>query len=233
MTETAHDVIEDLRDRIRRIEARPPTPAPDRFVATGWGEVDALLPGGGFPRGALSELIGGNASGKTAIALAVLASVTGRGGVAAFVDARHELYPPAAASVGVDLDRLLLVRPPRADPAGRTRAGLWTAEALLACGAFEAVAIDLPLEATALQAVGPASIDRLLRRVRAAAEQGGATGLWLALPGTIRCPSAVRLDCSRVTAGWQVHRAHARGAAARGAAEDRRGTIVLPARHAA
>ena len=96
---------------------------------------------GGFPRGAISELAGGRASGKTAVALSLLASL-GREELFAWVDARGELYPPAAAARGVDLARLLIVRP---GAAAGTTAALWAAEALLGSAAFAAVVVDVPL----------------------------------------------------------------------------------------
>lgn len=210
------ELIEDLRERIRRIERRPPRRA--AFEATGLPEVDALLPGGGFPRGALSEVAGGPGSGKTALCLAAMARAMRGEGLAAFVDGRGELYPPAAAALGVDLSRLLVVRP------GEAIAGLWSAEALLASGAFEAVAVDLPPLAAR---PGPGSErgrradpGAMMRRLLAAAERGGTVGLWLAQG--IRVPAAVRLEVARGPEGPVVRRAFARGAVA--AAEVGRGT---------
>src|SRR5512142_454365 len=143
-----HHLLAELRDAIRRIERRPARR--DGLVPSGLAEVDGALPGGGFPRGALCELAGGRASGKTATALSVLASL-GEKDVFAWVDGRGELYPPAAAARGVDLARLLIVRPPaaaadgaRPSGAGIVRAGLWAAEALRASGASAAVVVDLP-----------------------------------------------------------------------------------------
>jgi len=101
-------VLARLRDEIRRLERRP-----DRrsgALACGLPSVDEALPAGGFPRGALSELRGGPASGKTGVALSLVAALA-RDDLAAFVDGTGELYPPAAAALGVDLARLLLVRP--------------------------------------------------------------------------------------------------------------------------
>ena len=57
-----HLVLTRLREEIRRLERRPARR--EGFVACGVASVDAVLPGGGFPRGALSELVGGPASGK-------------------------------------------------------------------------------------------------------------------------------------------------------------------------
>jgi len=195
------ELIEDLRERIRCIERRPPRRV--AFEATGLPEVDALLPGGGFPRGALSEVAGGPGSGKTALCLAAMARAMRGEGLAAFVDGRGELYPPAAAALGVDLSRLLVVRP------GEAIAGLWSAEALLASGAFEAVAVDLPPLAAR---PGGASPGAMVRRLLAAAEKGGTVGLWLA-PG-IRVPAAVRLEVARGPKGPVVRRAFARGVGA-------------------
>src|SRR3990172_7714851 len=148
-TREIRETIDGLREEIRRIERRPPQRA--CFTSSGRPEVDALLPGGGFPRGALTELAGGHASGKTALALSALAAAMGQDGLAAFVDGRGELYPPAAAAFGIDLDRLLVVRPlalGHGDGEGEVASrALWAAEALLSSGAFEAVAMDLPIRA--------------------------------------------------------------------------------------
>jgi protein ImuA len=203
-----HHVLAQLRDEIRRIERRPARRG--GCVPSGLPGVDAVLPGGGFLRGALAELAGGPASGKTAVALAVFAAL-GPGDLAAYVDGRGELYPPAAAARGVDLARLLVVRPdagggggggskagaaPRPPSAAggasglaeRARAGLWAAEALLASGAFAAVAVDVPIP-RALRGA-----DAVARRLLAAAEKGGAVGLWLGPGNGLRVPAAVRVE---------------------------------------
>jgi protein ImuA len=183
-----HVVLAELRDAIRKIERRPSRR--DGCVPCGLPEIDGALPGGGFPRGALTELAGGPASGKTAVALS-LCSVLGHDELFAWVDARSELYPPAAAALGVDLGRLLLVRPPVAAAGGERSlsAVLWAAEALLASGAFAAVVVDAPVARLARGG------DAVARRLQGAAEKGGAVGLWLAGPGAaIRVPAAVRLE---------------------------------------
>jgi protein ImuA len=188
-----HLVIARLREEIRRIER-----APGRRVGTvpcRQAEIDALL-GGGFRRGAITELVGGPASGKTAIVLALFAAL-GPEELAAYVDGRGQLYPPAAEELGVDLARLLVVRPASrrdgwaaSDPA---LAALWAAEALLGSGAFAAVAVDAP-PARALRGAEAVS-----RRLQAAAEKGGAVGLWLSDPGraSFRVPAAARLEVAR------------------------------------
>jgi hypothetical protein len=196
-----HLVVAQLREEIRRIERR--AGRRDGVVPCGLAPVDAVLPGGGFPRGALAELRGGPASGKTAVALALVAAL-GPSDLAAWIDGRGELYPPAAAARGVDLARLLVVRPAapaRGLPAGAVgarvgsrappdavRAALWAGEALLASGAFAAVAFDVSVP-PALQGA-----DAVARRLQAAAEKGGAVGLWLGAARGIRVPAAVRVE---------------------------------------
>jgi protein ImuA len=215
MTENAGEmqsVIGALREEIRRIEQKPPPRA--CFLSSGRPEVDALLPGRGFPRGALSELAGGPASGKTGLVLSALAAAMGEEGLAAFVDGRGELYPPAVLAFGVDLSRLLVVRSPPGVAPGEgesVRNALWAAETLLASGAFEAVAIDVPLELARAHVPSPCNLEGMLRRVRAAAEKGGAVGLWLGSAQGAHVPSAVRLELSAGPAGARVRRAFARG----------------------
>jgi protein ImuA len=212
MAANAREIIEGLQEEIHRIERRPPRRV--RFASSGRPEVDVLLPGGGFPRGALTELAGGHASGKTALALSALAAAMGQDGLAAFVDGRCELYPPAAAAFGVDLDRLLVVRPlgHEEGEGEAVRRALWAAEALLSSGAFEAVAMDVPIGGVRDRMTGTACLAGMLRRLRAAAERGGAVGVWLGVPGSVHVPSAVRLELSAGSGGLQVRRDFARGA---------------------
>jgi protein ImuA len=204
------EVLEDLRRQIRRIERRPARR--EGLLSSGRPEVDALLPGGGFPRGALCALSGGPASGKTDVALRVLREAQGGGSLAAFVDGRGELYPPAALALGVDLARLLIVRPergPRGDRAARDAAtpGLWAAEILLASGAFGAVAIDVPLHAV------PASrAEGMLRRLRSAAEKGGSAALLLTASGGPAIPAALRIDLDDVRPRPALHAVESRDA---------------------
>jgi len=209
-----HLLLSRLRDEIRRIERRPARRG--GALPCGVAAVDALLPGG-FPCGALAELRGGPASGKTAVALGAVAGLP-RGALAAWVDGRRELYPPAAAALGVDLSRLLIVRPPGGEEGGRL--ALWAAEVLLGSGAFAAVALDIPL------ARGWRGLEPALRRLVTAAEQGGAAGLWLSpaggsVSGTVRPPASLRLDLR--TDGRRLVVARADGAGLAGCGAEGRG----------
>lgn len=88
------------------------TPPPKMVRPTSPVGIDALdqLLNGGLPVGALTELVGDECSGRTSVALAFLAGITGTGKVCAWVDASDTFHPASAASVGIDLQRLLWVR---------------------------------------------------------------------------------------------------------------------------
>jgi len=126
-------LLRDLGPRIRQ-GAAPEAPLPR--CPTGLPAVDRLL-GGGFPRGGLSEVAGPPSSGRTSLALALLARATERGEVVAVVDASDAFDPPSAAAAGVDLPRLLWVRPPD------LAAALRGTSQLLAARGFAAVVLDL------------------------------------------------------------------------------------------
>ena len=87
----------------------PPARIVRPFVSTGIGELDGLIQGG-FPVGAVTELVGGQCSGRTSVALSFLSQITSAGKVCAWIDASNSFNPSSAASVGVDLKRLLWVR---------------------------------------------------------------------------------------------------------------------------
>lgn len=109
---------------------------PVRRLPTGIAALDALLDGG-LPRGHLSEIVGGPSSGRTALLHALLASATRRGEVASVVDLPDVLDPSSLAHAGVDLERVLWVRPPS------PRTALACAELVLSAGGFGLVALDL------------------------------------------------------------------------------------------
>src|SRR4030065_46399 len=86
-------------------------------VSTGSIALDLALGVGGLPRGRITEIYGPEASGKTTLALSVIAEAQKKGGQAAFVDAEHALDPERAETIGVDLDNLLMSQPDRGEQA--------------------------------------------------------------------------------------------------------------------
>jgi len=144
-------LLRDLGSQLRRGGARA---EPAARLATGISEIDRLL-GGGFPRGRLSEIAGSASSGRTSLALALLAHSTGAGEVTAVVDCADAFDPGSAHSAGVLLDRVLWVRTPR------TPQALRCAERLLEAHGFALVLLDL---AIADFRSAPATALRLARR---------------------------------------------------------------------
>jgi recombination protein RecA len=90
---------------------------PISAISTGSISVDAALGVGGFPRGRIIEIFGPESSGKTTIALQVVAEAQKAGGIAAFVDVEHALDPIYARKLGVDIDNLLVSQPDFAEQA--------------------------------------------------------------------------------------------------------------------
>ena len=84
---------------------------PISVIPTGAISFDAALGVGGFPRGRVVEIFGPESSGKTTIALQVIAEAQKRGGIAAFIDVEHALDPIYARKLGVDIDNLLVSQP--------------------------------------------------------------------------------------------------------------------------
>jgi recombination protein RecA len=109
---------------------------PVDVVSTGSIALDAALGVGGVPRGRVVEIFGPEASGKTTLALHVVAEAQRRGGMAAFVDAEHALDAPYAKRLGVDVDNLLVSQPDYGEQA------LEIAEALVRSNAVDVLVID-------------------------------------------------------------------------------------------
>ena len=84
---------------------------PVSVISTGSISLDAALGVGGFPRGRICEIFGPESSGKTTIALQVVAEAQRKGGIAAFIDVEHALDPTYARKLGVDIDNLLVSQP--------------------------------------------------------------------------------------------------------------------------
>jgi recombination protein RecA len=109
---------------------------PVSVVSSGCLSVDAALGVGGFPRGRVVEVYGPESSGKTTLALQVIAQAQKLGGVAAFIDAEHALDPGYAKKLGVDTDNLLVSQPDTGEQA------LEITAALVQSGAIDIAVVD-------------------------------------------------------------------------------------------
>lgn len=105
-------------------------------IPTGALTLDLALGVGGVPRGRVVEIYGPESSGKTTVALHIIAEAQKAGGIAAFIDAEHALDPKYAKRLGVDTDNLLISQPDTGEQA------LEIAEALVRSGAVDVVAVD-------------------------------------------------------------------------------------------
>jgi len=105
-------------------------------IPTGSIALDLALGIGGIPRGRITEIYGPESSGKTTLALHVIAEAQKMGGVAAYIDAEHALDPIYAARLGVNLDDLLISQPDTGEQA------LEIVETLVRSGAIDVVVID-------------------------------------------------------------------------------------------
>ena len=109
---------------------------PIAVISTGSLAVDAALGVGGLPRGRVIEVFGPESSGKTTIALQVIARAQKTGGMAAFIDAEHALDPVYARKLGVDVDNLLVSQPDYGEQA------LEIAEALVRSNVIDVLVVD-------------------------------------------------------------------------------------------
>ena len=105
-------------------------------IPTGSLTLDLALGIGGIPRGRIIEIFGPESSGKTTVALHVVAEVQRMGGEAAFIDAEHALDPVYAKALGVDIDSLLVSQPDSGEQA------LEITEALVRSGAIDVIVVD-------------------------------------------------------------------------------------------
>lgn len=163
------ETIRNLQERLRQIE-QSARPASEVLLVTSSG-LDQLLPGGGWTPGTLIEWLSeAEGSGAATLALAVAAELLQhQGGALVVIDTRGELYPPAVASLGVPLERTVVIRPQSATDA------LWALEQSLRSGAA----------AVALAWIETAS-DSAFRKLQLAAETGGNFG-FLLRPAVCRC----------------------------------------------
>ena len=105
-------------------------------VPTGSLSLDIALGLGGVPKGRIVEIYGPESSGKTTVALHMIAEVQKRGGIAGFIDAEHALDPVYAGNIGVDIDELYISQPDSGDQA------LEIAETMVRSGAIDIIVID-------------------------------------------------------------------------------------------
>jgi hypothetical protein len=178
--------VGSARELARTVREEEREPLPTAFPA-----LERLLPGG-LPRGQLVEMVGGRSSGRFSAVLTVLAAATGVGEAAGLVDLGDHLDPETADRVGIDLERLLWLRP------HNLKEALAGAEMLLGSG-FPLVVVELGFPPLA---GGRGAEAAWLRLARAARAQGAA--LLVASPYRVSGTSAaVVLKVGKVRAAWQ------------------------------
>jgi recombination protein RecA len=122
------------RGSIMRLGQQPAVKV--NVIPTGSLGLDAALGVGGIPRGRVIEVFGPESSGKTTLALHVIAQAQAHGGLAAFIDAEHALDPEYSAKLGVRIDDLLVAQPDNGEQA------LEIAETLIRSGSVDVIVID-------------------------------------------------------------------------------------------
>lgn len=110
--------------------------SPVSVISTGALPLDLAIGVGGLPRGRVIEIFGPEASGKTSLALHVIAEAQKVGGIAAFIDAEHGLDPKWARKLGVNIDNLLISQPDNGEQA------LEIVESLVRSGAVDVIVVD-------------------------------------------------------------------------------------------
>ena len=169
---SASQLVEALREQIARLEhsRRQGDAMP---VSSGCEGLDRLLPDRGFHRGTLVEwLVAGAGSGGETLALIAAREACQDGGVLVVLDEAKQLYPPAAARLGIDLDQMIVVQ------AANAADNLWALDQALRCPAVAAVL------------AWPKRLDgRTFRRLQLAAEQGGSLGVLIRPESAEREPS--------------------------------------------
>jgi hypothetical protein len=190
---------EELRARLEHMSRSAHADQQARPIAqpTGFADFDALLPGGGWPVGAITELMPETQGiGELSLLLPALAQLSRAGRYLVWIEPPCLPYPPALAQHGLVLNRLLLVQ------AHEAATVLWAAEQALRCPAIGAVL------------AWPAALDdRRVRRLQLAAETGGSCGLLYRPPSAALQPSpaALRLRLRPRGAGLHVEIQKARG----------------------
>jgi hypothetical protein len=166
-------------------------------LLTGYAELDEQLPGGGWPRGALTEiLLEREGIGELRFLLPALARISAKSEWQAWVAPPHVPYAPALSIAGVNLKQLLIAKPQSATDAW------WTAEQALRSGACSAVLAWLSMPD-----------ERRMRRLQLGAESGGAWGVLFrsASAAQERSTAALRLRLEATSNGLAVHILKRRG----------------------
>jgi hypothetical protein len=180
------------------------TPPAERLAPTGCAELDAAL-GGGLRRGHLSEITGAPSSGRSTVAVQMLAAATGRGEAVALVDASDSFDPAPAANGGVALSRLLWVRPASSGDRDAGRA-LKAFSLILHAGGFGLVILDLAdVPAAALRRFPYTTWMRVARMI----EGSDTAAVLIGAERIARSAGGVTIALDTATARWQgsTHRA--------------------------
>lgn len=179
------------RGDIRRGDAFAVAPAPT--LATGFSRLDAELPGGGWPRGALTELLAEHEGiGELGLLLPTLAALTGAGQTVVLIAPPHGALAPAWAAAGIRLDGLRLVFP------RRPRDALWAGVETLRCGGVAATLLWLD---ELFRGGLPANS---LRRLQVAAGEGGGAAFCLRPAPAAAAASPAPLRLHLQAAGRQL-----------------------------
>lgn len=171
MSPSALEIVQALTEKVRRIEGVKRM-RPCDGVTTGCAELDAILPHGAFRRGTLVEWLGTAAGGATTLAFVVARQALAQGGALVVIDPQRTYYPPAAAALGIELERMIVVQP--------------------RCNADHAWALDQALRCAGVSAAlawPPCWDDHIFRRLQLAAESSGALGLLIRSEACCHQPS--------------------------------------------
>jgi hypothetical protein len=192
----------ELRARLEQMarRARPSSAGAASALCSGHAALDALLPGGGWPLGALTELLSDQCGiGELELLLPALQSLARRGRCLVWIAPPYVPYAPALLQRGLALERVLWIRTERPQEA------LWAAEQALRCPA-----------AGAVLAWAQYIVDRSLRRLQLAAESGDTFGILHRPAAAAREPSpaALRLQLQPLAEDLEVQIRKARGARA-------------------
>jgi len=186
------ELLGDLMQRIRSLERLDRKAQWTSGLPSGFAALDRLMPEGGFVGGTLVEWLSeGHGSGAMTLALAVSGRLMGDEGMLAFVDGAREFFPPAAAGLGVSLERTIVMQP---------------CDARLQWWAFEQSLLSAAVTVT-LGKIEKAN-ERVLRRLLLAVEKGGGVG-FLMRPASASAFGAhlrflVTTTSATQTAGWRL-----------------------------